>query len=201
MKKVSFNWLKSFCVLQFLAFISSQNNQRYQTLLEDVVTSLTDTECFWAAFRCWMSGCKLREEFLAQRLSSGKLKINMSAEKLLSQFNLIHRIIWTLRQTTRYILYYSWCLMQRLLPCWFYCLVKCYLMCVFVSRFWQYSEIKSNTAFNSLQEQEIKLIICKNHTHTQMLIVFVWWVNNSVYQRDSGQVSVQLSNRTGRPVN
>lgn len=120
---------------------------------------------------------------------------------MLSQFNLIHRIIWTLRRTTRYILYYSWCLMQRLLPCWFYCLVKCYLMCVFVSRFWQYSEIKSNTAFNSLQEQEIKLIICKNHTHTQMLIVFVWWVNNSVYQRDSGQVSVQLSNRTGRPVN
>lgn len=74
-------------------------------------------------------------------------------------------------------------------------------MCVFVFRFWQYSEIKSNTAFNSLQEQEIKLIICENHTHTQMLIVFVWWVNNSVYQRDSGQVSVQLSNRTGRPVN
>lgn len=200
MKKVTFNWLKSFCVLQFLAFISSQNNQRYQTLLEDVVTSLTDTECFWAAFRCWMSGCKLREEFLAQRLSSGKLKINMSAEKC------FHSSIWftessELSDELPDISHYSWCLMQRLLPCWFYCLVKCYLMCVFVSRFWQYSEIKSNTAFNSLQEEEIKLIICENHTHTQMLIVFVWWVNNSVYQRDSGQVSVQLSNRTGRPVN
>lgn len=117
-----------------------------------------------AAFRCWMSGCKLREEFLAQRLSSGKLKINMSAEKLLSQFNLIHRIIWTLRRTTRYFTLFMMS-DAAFVACWFYCLVKCYLMCVFVSRFWQYSEIKSNTAFNSLQEQEIKLIICKNHTH------------------------------------
>lgn len=118
-----------------------------------------------AAFRCWMSGCKLREEFLAQRLSSGKLKINMSAEKC------FHSSIWftessELSDELPDISHYSWCLMQRLLPCWFYCLVKCYLMCVFVFRFWQYSEIKSNTAFNSLQEQEIKLIICKNHTHT-----------------------------------
>ena len=63
--------------------------------------------------------------------------------------------------------------MQCLLLCWFYCLVKCFLMCVFVSRFWQYSEIESKTAFNQLQEQEIELIICKK-THTQMFIVFLW---------------------------